>query len=350
MRSTIAGYAIGLLAMGLVGAAGPTPQSGLPLILDLSLLPPTSEQGVQSFSKFLLGNANRAFAFGSNGAYGGMWGARTREIAQESALTSCAQKGAADCRLYAEGLAIVWPGHKVPVQSNGPRILTEGSGFALVPDERFFWYPPAIARGIVVWGHGYAGDDERGLQPPSFLRALNNIGYSVARFDRDPGDDAWSDLQTRHLRDGLAVLKAGGWKKIVAGGQSRGGWNALELLRTPGVADVIITTSAGPGTGTDVTTQIMKGQTMLYSLAHDVPSQTTRLAYIQFLDDPYGGNKTYRADLIRDVVRLRIGALLLIDQPPNFSGHSGAYRPAFATRYGECLKRFVEDAKPPSSC
>jgi pimeloyl-ACP methyl ester carboxylesterase len=340
----------GLLAVGLASAAAPLPIGGPPSILDLKNLPSIPEQGRQAYSRFLIGNVNRAFAIGSNGAFGSAWSAKTIDLAREEALSSCASKGASDCRIYADNLAINWPGRETNTVSKPPSTLLEGSGYAFIPDERFLWYPPALARGIIVWGHGWGGDDERGTQPPAFLRALNNDGYSVVRFDREPNEDLWMDRQTRHLRDGLITLRVSGWKRIVAGGQSRGGWNALDLLRTPGAADAIITASAGPGSGTDVTRQIVKGQTLLYSLVDDAPSQTTRLAYIQFADDPYGGDKAQRAARVRDILGPKLGALLLIDRPEGFSGHGGAYRPGFAAQYGECIKRFVEDPVPPPNC
>ncbi|WP_158745431.1 hypothetical protein [Acidisphaera sp. L21] len=116
------------------------------------------------------------------------------------------------------------------------------------------------------------------------------------------------------------------------------------------MADVIVTASAGPGTGTELTTQIMKGETMLYSLLDDSPKQSTRVAYIQFANDPYGGNKTHRADRLETMLRPKVESLLLIDQPGGYTGHGAAYTAKFAYQFGECIKRFVESAAPLSGC
>jgi hypothetical protein len=38
----------------------------------------------------------------------------------------------------------------------------------------------------------------------------------------------------------------------------------------------------------------------------------------------------------------RVGALLLLDRPPEVSGHGGGADPAFTWRYGACLLDFAE--------
>ncbi len=158
-------------------------------------------------------------------------GTASIEATRERALDSCTRKGASDCRLYAENLTVSGGDHASSSPAIAPATLITGSGYAFVPDDRFLWYEASAATGIIVWGHGYAGDDERGSQPPAFLRTLNNDGYSVVRFDREPGEDIWVDRQTQHLRDGLIELRRRGWKRIVAGGQSRGGWNAFGIAQ-----------------------------------------------------------------------------------------------------------------------
>ena len=241
-------------------------------ILDTIHLPLMRSPGAEVYrDRFLIGGLPRAWAIASDGSNGGQWGSGTLEKVREAALKSCAAKGGTDCAIYAENLDVVWRGRPA-TEAAPPASLVSDRGYAFVPDARFFWHGPRVARGVIVWGHGYGGpnDDECGYQPPSFLRPLNNAGFDVVRFDRDPGWDHDVDRVVGWLRGGLGELRRMGWRIVVAGGQSRGGWNALEMLRSPGSADAIITTSAGPGTGTDPGSQILKGETMLYSLASDV--------------------------------------------------------------------------------
>ena len=178
---------------------------------------------------------------------------------------------------------------------------------------------------------------------------LNNAGFDVVRFDRDPGWDHDIDQVAQWLRGGLAELRRQGWRVVVAGGQSRGGWSSLELLRTPGIADAIITTSAA-ASGQDAGTQILRGETMLYSLLSELPKQATRVVYIRFMDDPFAGDEEKRARRMREMVAPNVGALLLIDRPDGFSGHGGAYRPGSAEKFGVGIARFVMEASRPARC
>lgn len=320
-------------------------------ILDLGHLPPMKPSGPEGYrDRFLMGNLPRAWAIASDGSQGGQWGAGTIEKAREAALKSCAGKGGTDCAIYAENLDVVWRG-RVPAARPAPATLIADRGYAFVPDARFFWRGARMARGVVVWGHGYGGayDDERGRQPPAFLRALNNAGFDVVRFDRDPNWDQDIEQVAGWLRAGLVELRRQGWRVVVAGGQSRGGWTSLEMLRTPGVADAVVTTSAA-ASGQDPGNQILRGETMMYSLLSDVPKQPTRVVYIQFKEDPFGGDEDKRARRMREMVGPNVGALLLIDRPDGFKGHMGAFATGFAEKFGACIARFVMGASQSTLC
>jgi hypothetical protein len=341
---------LGLLACLLIA---PAARGQTPPILDAHALPPIDRAGQGSYEhRFLLWPLPRAFAVGSNGRFGAHAGGRSAEMAEAAALKNCVAKGGVDCSLYASGLDVIWPSRPASRHAEPPSMLIEGGGYAVVPDPRFFWYGPQAARGIVVWGHGYNGPrtDVRGIQPPPFLRAFNNAGFDVARFDRSPLLDADVDRVSAWLLASLRDLRSRGWKTIVAGGQSRGGWNALTMLLHPGVADAIVTASAGPGTGTNPMLQASKGQTMLGQLLRDAPVQPTRVAYIQFADDPFGGDKAARAEKLNDLLRPKLPNLLLIDRPKGFGGHAAAEKAPFAEKYAACLLAFAIADHPPGGC
>ena len=48
--------------------------------------------------------------------------------------------------------------------------------------------------------------------------------------------------------------------------------------------------------------------------------------------------------------RLRLGGLLILDQPEGFSGHFGSNTALFANHYGARLLRFVTESAPISNC
>lgn len=329
-------------------AAGAASAEG---VLEASLLPTSSGRVRATYrDSFLNGNLPRAFATDGKDAVGWASGQPSIEVARAKALQFCSGKGAAGCQLYAENLEIVWPGRQSPPPAPGPLSLLSGTGYDFIPDARFIWHGPQAARGIIVWGHGLdAAKDSRGLQPPQLLRRLNNAGYDVVRFDRDSNWDRNIDLVVSWLRDGLIKFRQMGWKQIVTAGQSRGGINSLNILKTPGVADVVLTTSAA-NSGEDTNNTLTKGQVYLYNLIQDVPKQTTRVAYVQFLDDPFAGDEDQRADRIRTLLGPKVGPLLLIDRPDGFHGHGAGTSPAFATKFGACIQHFVMDATPPTSC
>ena len=175
------------------------------------------------------------------------------------------------------------------------------------------------------------------------------------RFDRDPNADS-RDRAAGWLEDSLADLRRRGYKRIVVGGQSRGGWNALQMLTRPGLADVVVAVSPaahGSGGSTNLSAQ----RDDLRRLVGDVPAAPARLAFVQFAGDPFAGDLGGRKELI-ERLRDRLGGLLILDQPEGFAGHFGGNTALFAQRYGPCLLQFatarqtpgVSAARPAPAC
>lgn len=343
------GWMSGLFAFSLIAGASAQP------LLDPGRLPTTSEAARASYrDHFLIGNLPRAFALAENGRYAGVWGQKSPEIAAETALANCSREGGVGCRLYAQDLAVVWPGLESPPPPAPPARLLGGEGYDFIPDPRFIWHGRADAKGVIVWGHGYSGTqrlmDSRGVQPPAILRPLNNAGYDVVRFDRDPRWDGDIDRVAIWLRDGLMRLRVEGWGMLVAAGQSRGGINALNTLKWPGVVDVVLTTSAA-NSGTDPGTVATRGETYLYSLLSGLAHQSARVAYIQFLDDPFAGDLDRRARRIREMLAPKMREVLLVDRPEGFHGHGAGTTNDFAQAYAFCVAHFVDAtiAVPPGA-
>ncbi len=337
-----------MIASMFAGAARAQP------VLDAGRVPGLTAAGQAAYADFLLINLPRAFAVGGNGAYGWAGGTGTADSVRTRALAGCAQRGATDCALYAEGLDVVWPG-QVTSTPAPPGPLVSNWNYAIVPDARYFWRGPAAAAGVYVWAHGLGAlngagalADARGTQPQGHVRAFNNAGFDVVRFDREPNADRDKERAAGWLEDTLADMRRRGYRRIVVGGQSRGGWNALQMLRTAGLADAVIAVSPaahGSGGSTNLTAQYDD----LRQLVAAVPAAPTRLAFVQFAADPFAGDLAGRRALI-ERLRPKLGGLLILDQPEGFSGHFGGGTWLFARGYAACLLRFVVDPRPAPGC
>ncbi len=347
----------------LAALLAPTLAAADPLLASPPGLAPTAQA---EYRHFLDDNLPRAFALSPDGRAARGTGA-TPAQAREAALAACGratpalatpptapptlvQPGPAlprPCALWADGLSVVAPGHESAPPAP-PATLRDTWNYTLAPDPRFAWHGPADAAGVVLWAHGRtAGQDSRGVQPPPLLRPFGNAGFDVVRLDREPfADDR--DRAGVWLRDSLALLRRLGYRRIVAAGQSRGAWNALQSLDTPNLADAVIALSPaaqGSAAGTNLGSQDDEMRRLVRAAA----SSATRLAVAQFADDPFAADEDDRARRLSSL-RPTLGAVLLIDRPPGFAGHGAGLDPEFAARFGACLLRFATAPDPPAAC
>lgn len=345
-RGIIHGFSLALLALALVWG-GQAHAAGDPPVLDVAAVPYLDEAGRGHYADFLLMNLPRAFAVAPDGKLGWYRASGSIEETRAGALKSCADKGGVGCAIYAENLHVVWPGRAAGDLSPVPGPLIQTGDYAFVPDPRFIWHGPQAALGVYVWGHGkaFGAMDLRGLQPPAYVRAFNNAGFDIVRFDREPSRD-YQDLAAEWLQQGLRTLRRQGWREVVVGGQSRGAWNSLQMLFQPGVADAVIAVSPANFSGTAGS----DNSADLYRITHSASAPGARVAVAQFAGDEYVTDLNHRAVLLREGLQPRVAALLLIDQPPGITGHGGGNRAAFALHYADCLLHFVIDPVPASSC
>jgi dienelactone hydrolase len=223
--------------------------------------------------------------------------------------------------------------------------------YSFVPDSHYEWHGADSAAPAYVWSHGkgpHPDSDNRGSKPPPHVGLFNDAGFDVIRFDRFPTADE-RERAAGWLREGVVELRRRGYRVIVTGGQSRGGWTSLQMIGTPGLVDAIIAVSpAAHGMGSSM--NLLAQSDDLRRMLTKAPEQKTRVAFIQFQDDPYVGDADRRRDLLDRILRPKVGALLVIDRPEGFAGHDAGATPAFAERFGPCLLRFVTDPVPPASC
>ena len=171
------------------------------------------------------------------------------------------------------------------------------------------------------------------------MRAFNNAGFDVVRFDRDPNADRDRARTAGWMAESLALLRARGYRRIVVGGQSRGAWNALMMLARPGLADAIIAVSPaahGSGASTNLSAQYDD----LRALVAEARAAPVRVAFVQFGSDAFAGDLAGRRGLV-ERLRPLVAGLLVLDQPEGLTGHYAGNQAAFAERYGICLLRFA---------
>ena len=328
-------------------------------LLDPAQVPGLDAAGRALYAGWLLTNTPRAVAVGSNGKVGWASGGNSLPATRTQALSLCAEHGGTACQIYAENLDVVWPGREWhPAPPPGP--LVDTINYSFVPDARFLWHGPVTARGVIVWSHGKSGDaDARGLQPPPFLRAFNNAGFDIVRFDRAPLVDTL-DRAAGWLRAELASLRHAGYRTVVASGASHGGWLSLKMLDAAGSADAVIALSpaahgAGVGTNSMNNQGSSEGSNLsaqdddLRALVVAAEPSHTRVAVAQFANDPFISDADTLTRLLNRL-RPKEGALLLIDRPAGLQGHFGGMGQAFSARFASCLLGFVVDPAPAAAC
>jgi hypothetical protein len=303
--------------------------------------------GQAGWQRFLSQNHPRAFALSPDGKWGAAWGGPTDEAAG-NALANC-RRGSPSCAIYARDSAIEWPGRAWRPPSP-PARFSGGMAYDIIPDPRFLYWGPAAAQGVFVWGHGRGSGDSRGAQPQPYTRWFNNAGYDVMRFDRHPNSDE-PDRAAAWLRESLTALRAAGYKRIVVGGQSRGGWNALMMLAHPGLADgVVAMAPARHGDGAIGNANYPRATADFRELMEKASDPRARTVIAGFQGDNFIPDPDARSALVNQLLPSRVGRVLWLDRPAGITGHGGGNTWQFNDRFGGCIFRFVTAANPPAAC
>jgi hypothetical protein len=329
-----------VIALGLLLAQGA--RGDVPALLDAGRVPHLAPEGRADYARFLLQPTPRAFALAPNGAWG--WAAAIEDDAAATdarAMENCRRWGGEGCRVYARDLAVVWPGLEAGTPAAPARPIATGPGWSLQPDPRFLWQGPANARGAYLWAHGRSpgGADSRGSQPQPHVRAFNNAGYDVVRLDRDPATDE-TEAGAAWMREALKLLRRKGYGRVVAGGQSRGAWNALQSLEEPGLADAVIAIAPaahGPR-GSPAHAWALDDLRRIVAAAR---SGMTRVAVANFSGDEFDPDPVARAEILGRL-QGRSAGLLLLDRPRGINGHGGGSDWRFTFGYATCLLDFAE--------
>jgi hypothetical protein len=319
------------------------------------LLALPAESGVRpadraNVERFLRMNTPRVLALGPDGGFGWQSGGRPEE-AERLALESCQRRTQGQpCTVAVRDLAILIPGRAwTPAEPPAGARLGDWNHDTL-PDPRFLWWGPERARGVLVWAHGRSagGADGRGSQPQSWTRHFNNAGFDVWRFDRHPNTDD-TNRAAGWLRADLAELRRRGYRRIVMAGQSRGGWNSLQILDGAGLADVVIAIAPAAHGETGSAAHLRQLDDLRGIVAAASGAAQARVAVANFRDDPFDAEPEARGVLFREL-GARAAASLFLDRPEGLTGHGAGASTGFNDRFGACLLRFATAAQPAATC
>lgn len=320
-------------------------------LLEMPASPGLSEANRVSVERFLRYPVPRVLALGPNGAAGWQSLGGTPEEIERRALESCQRRtNGAPCQVAVRDLAVVLPGRAWAPPEPPAEMRIASWNHETLPDPRFLWWGPEQARGVLVFAHGRGpgGADSRGGQPQGWTRHFNNAGYDVWRFDRHPSTDDVTRA-AGWLRADLTELRRRGYRHIVVAGQSRGGWNTLMMLDTPGLADVHI--AIAPAAHGDLGSANHARQ--LDDLRNIVTAATgaprARVAVANFREDNFDAEPERRGTLFREL-GARASAFLFLDRPEQPTGHGAGASSTFNDRFGPCLLRFATAPQPPTSC
>ncbi len=241
------------------------------------------------------------------------------------------------CRILAlDGAVLARPGPAFrPVEARiGP--------FRAAP--LMFRHGPAAAEGVVVWSHGYGGPaaDRRAALVPGAIAMLNDAGWDVFRFDRDPAEDTLPAALTTLLR-GLPLLQAAGYRRIVLGGQSRGGWQSvMAAAERPGLVHAVLAFAPAAHGETERPNNLPAALEDFHRLLASLPAEGPRLAVALFERDAFDPDPAARARLVADRAAARRVPTLALFPPPPVSGHNGAADWRFTRGQGPCVLTLVQ--------
>jgi hypothetical protein len=218
--------------------------------------------------------------------------------------------------------------------------------FALVPG---YGDRPAIgpqaARGAIIWNHGRSADGNADFdETPLFLDTLRDAGWDVFRLQRLGSTDT-EDGAAGALIGQAEDLRMQGYARIVAAGQSLGGWIAyLAATRTTGLFHAVIANAPAAHGREGRSPNWKLNADRLYAMAEDL--RPTRVMTFFFRNDPFDpGGRGRRLGQILDAKGIRH---VVVDQRPGLEGHFSGRTLAFARIYDRCIRDFLELPEVPT--
>jgi len=224
------------------------------------------------------------------------------------------------------------------------------------PGNRFYWVErafcdlsvngPEKAQGVIIWNHGISGTTEQWRYPvPPAFRLLQTRGWDVIAIKRHNQGDAIANPLGRAVQRTLEEAKTQhklGYRKIVAAGQSFGGYISLDTVDTSPDFFAVVAMAPGVRPG--------NASGRLDAAATDrilQRAKTQRIALVFPKHDAMFGN-VVRGESANSILVQRGLPYLLLDETAELIGHGGATGGRFALRYGLCLAEFLTAPDAPS--
>jgi pimeloyl-ACP methyl ester carboxylesterase len=209
-----------------------------------------------------------------------------------------------------------------------------------------FRHGPGAAEGVILWGHGYQGPgrDLRDTPLPPLLALMNDAGWDVLRFDRSPEADSTAESLGTLLR-GLPELRAAGYRRVVLGGQSRGGWQAmLAAAQRPELVDAVLAAApAAHGQASRPNSLAAALEDFSRALA-GFPPDRVRLLVLLFEEDAFDPAPAERAEAVAALAARRSVPTLAIWPQGRAAprGHDGVHDWRLARDQGACVVALLQ--------
>ena len=249
---------------------------------------------------------------------------------------AAAAAGQATCRVVAfDGnvLSLAMPAFR-PVETQiGP--------FRAAP--LMFRHGPRAAEGVVVWSHGFGGAqaDHRRRAVPGTLAMLNDAGFDILRFDRDPAEDHLAVALTTLTR-ALPLLRQAGYRRIVLAGQSRGAWQSmLAAAERPELVHAVLAFAPAAHGETSLPNNHGAAIEDFRRLLAGLPASGPRLGVAVFDRDPFDPDPAARAAAAAEAAASRRAPTLALHPQPPLEGHNAGNDWRFTRGHAPCLLTLV---------
>ena len=206
---------------------------------------------------------------------------------------------------------------------------------------------PAAAHGAIIWNHGLSQTEaDAAAALPAVMAMFREAGWDVYRLNRGIAGDR-EEASTLALLEAIDKLRAQGYAKLVAAGQSFGSWISLTAAgRTDKLTAVLVNAPAAYG---DASVRgFEQNETLLYPKLDALPHIPVVIGF--FTRDRFDpGGRGPKADRI---LTERGVPHLIIDRPAVIEGHGVGSSVYFARRFGPCWLAAAETGQAPalSSC
>lgn len=199
---------------------------------------------------------------------------------------------------------------------------------------------PSRAKGAIIWNHGQirAGDANPVL--PLYLEYLRNDGWDIFKLVRLTGEESEGKSAQALLAQGKK-LKASGYKALVSAGQGFGAWISFAAPAEAGQPfDAVLAMAPAAFGEMGKSPDWQKNATQLYPLAQNMRSIPVFVGL--FANDNFDPGR--RGEALRAIFEGKNQPYVIVDRPPDLSGHVAGNNSAFARKYGPCLVAFLKAA------